>query len=135
LIEDEGDEAAAGGEALTGARFMKTWVHWRLRCAKARAATRLHQQLTPLERLQAEARGALAAAASDGGGGTQQQKHQEKGGSNISRNNKAGAAYLEAYLSSACPLLVREFNWFIIALLAFIHTCRLLCSLETSEEI
>jgi hypothetical protein len=49
--------------SLAGASLLRTWVHWRLRCARARASARLHRQLTPLERLQQEAQAALRPAA------------------------------------------------------------------------
>jgi len=108
LVDDEDPLAS-----LTGAVFVRTWVHWRLRCWKARAAARLNRRTSPLERLQQEARAAMAA---DSPGNAAVQQPQPPASITRSKDSAAVLAgesvrsneqYLQLYISMVCPVLVR----------------------------
>jgi hypothetical protein len=123
---DDGDDAAT---FLAGAGFLQGWVHWRLRCWKARAVAKLNRQLSPLQQLQAEARAALRKEATvpQGSAGNAMASSSSSSSSEgviVGGGRAAGKAgklstvaaaaadeYLQLYLSAVCPVMVSRGAW------------------------
>jgi hypothetical protein len=113
---DEDDDVGTAAATLAGAGFLRTWVHWRLLCWKARAVVKLNRQLSQLQRLQLEAKAVLASAGEAAADDCTGVAGSQSGGSS-NRDARylaaAGAAtddgndqYLQLYLTAVCPVMV-----------------------------
>lgn len=90
-------DAASPVMVLAEVKLFQSFVHWRLRCWRRRAAIRMHQQMNTLARLEVEAKRLLTSStaaeqqAADGSDGDADKQSEE---------------YCAQYLTTICPLLV-----------------------------
>jgi hypothetical protein len=105
---DDGDDAEA---TLAGAGLLQTWVHWRLRCWKARAVAKLGRQLSPLQKLQLEAKAVSSSEGAVAGttGGSSSSSIAGNAGRLLTSAGAAADEYLQVYLAAVCPVMVSMF--------------------------